>query len=177
MSARVATPLACSATTPSSITVRRLKPNPTHIAGELNLPTPIRSRRFERHKTDYYGEDKSLYIWIGLPRQAVPPATNPRGLKRLDISVADRRAVDPVRGRIVFPPDHSPEEVVWVSYRYAFSADIGGGEYNRPLSQPANYNLYRVGEEETFKTINDALARWRQDGDSATGIRRRGRLS
>jgi hypothetical protein len=143
---------------------------PTHIAGELNLPTPIRLRHFEKHKTDYYGEAKSLYISIGSPRQAVLASrVIPADLSDWTYRSRNGVAVDPVLGRIVFPLDHSPEEVVWVSYRYAFSADIGGGEYNRPLSQPANYNLYRVGEQETYKTINDALAQWRQDEGSATG--------
>ncbi|HEX4708653.1 MAG TPA: hypothetical protein VGK01_24390 [Candidatus Angelobacter sp.] len=143
---------------------------PTHIAGELNLPTPIRLRHFEKHKTDYYGEAKSLYISIGSPRQAVLASrVIPADLSDWTYRSQNGVAVDPVLGRIVFPPDHSPEEVVWVSYRYAFSADIGGGEYNRPLSQPANYDLYRVGEQETYKTINDALAQWRQDEDGTTG--------
>ena len=141
---------------------------PTHIAEELNLPTAIRRRRFEKHKTEYYGEGKSLYMSIGSRRQPVPadrviPANLTDWVYRSD----DGIAVDPVLGRIVFPPSHSPaEEVVWVSYRYAFSTDIGGGEYNRSLSQPTNYDLYRVGEQETYKTINDALAQWRQDADS-----------
>jgi cytoskeletal protein CcmA (bactofilin family) len=52
---------------------------------------------------------------------------------------------------------------VWVSYNYAFSADLGAGEYDRPLSQPAIYNLYIVGENEAFTRINDALAQWQKD--------------
>ena len=42
--------------------------------------------------------------------------------------------VDPELGRIAFHPDESPRGV-WVSYFYGFSADIGGGEYRRPLRQ------------------------------------------
>ena len=40
-------------------------------------------------------------------------------------------AVDPVLGRIAFPPQQPPKNGVWVSYRYGFSADMGGGEYDR----------------------------------------------
>ena len=33
--------------------------DPTHIAGEMNLPVPIRRRAFETRKEDYYGEGKA----------------------------------------------------------------------------------------------------------------------
>ena len=38
---------------------------PTHIAEELNLPTPIRRRALEQQVNDYYGEGKSLAVWAG----------------------------------------------------------------------------------------------------------------
>lgn len=141
---------------------------PTHIAGELNLPTPIRRRAFEARKTDYYGEGKSLQIWRGTSsdtfREPIPPE---------EIVVADlsdwlylpRRgqvAVDPKLGRIAFPPRNLPKKGVWVSYHYAFSADIGGGEYDRLLSQPVEHTLYRVGEGE-LERISDALSRWKEE--------------
>src|SRR5207249_1759263 len=76
-------------------------------------------------------------------------------------------AVDPKLGRIAFPPGHLPRRGVWVTYHYAFSADLGGGEYDRPLSQPKDAVVYRVGESEPdgqgFTRINDALGRWRED--------------
>jgi hypothetical protein len=56
---------------------------------------------------------------------------------------------------------------VWVSYRYAFSADIGGGEYNRGLTEPADFTLYRVTKDYrgsgTVETINAALEKWRKE--------------
>src|SRR5262249_15618353 len=72
-------------------------------------------------------------------------------------------AVDPKLGRIIFPPSQLPKKNVRVTYYYGFSADIGGGEYDRPLSQPATYHLYRVGERESFKRIHDALRQWNHD--------------
>jgi hypothetical protein len=141
------------------------EPEPTHIAGELNVPTPIRRRAFEARKNDYYGERKSIQIWVDVPRRVVPAE---------EIVVADlshwqylpRRgqvAVDPVRGRIAFPPRDLPKKGVWVSYHYGFSADIGGGEYDRPLSQPSEHKLYRVGEQETMKRITEALEQWKSE--------------
>jgi hypothetical protein len=72
-------------------------------------------------------------------------------------------AVDPELGRIVFASPHPRRQSVWVSYNYGFSADIGGGEYHRPLSQPAAHNLYLVGRDEAFTRINDALKQWEKD--------------
>ena len=42
---------------------------------------------------------------------------------------AGKVAVDPVLGRLAFPAD--PGKIVLVSYHYGFSADTGGGEYER----------------------------------------------
>jgi hypothetical protein len=145
------------------------EPAPTHIPEELNLPAPIRRRPFEAHKGDYYGDGKSMQIWVGLPRPANPPISVDK-IVPADLSDWEYRplpgqvAVDPQLGRIVFPPGQQPrKQGVWVNYYYGFSADIGGGEYDRPLSQPSDYNLYRVGEQETFTRINDALAQWNKD--------------
>src|SRR5262249_9772863 len=70
-------------------------------------------------------------------------------------------AVDPERGRIVFPPGQLPKQGVHVSYHYAFSAAVGGGEYDRVLSQPTNAVISRVtGKDELEK----ALRPWQNYG-------------
>jgi hypothetical protein len=148
-----------------------------HPPGKLNLPTPITRRGLEYFETNearesvtsgipyYYGGGKSFEIWTGSPRKLVDPNS---------IVVADltdwtyrplpgQVAVDPMLGRIAFPPTQTRRKGVWVTYNYAFSADMGGGEYQRTLSQPAVYNLYLVGEQENFANINDALKQWRTD--------------
>jgi hypothetical protein len=152
---------------------------PTHIAAELNLPAPIRRRAFEERvmvegrvermqaSAAYYGP--SLLIWAPdwprkgaeqpIPRTAIIPA-NLAGWKYR----APRNfiAVDPELGRIVFPAGQLPKQGVWVSYHYGFSADIGGGEYSRPLSQPAEHRLYRVSKSKPgyYETIKAALEAW-----------------
>lgn len=138
-------------------------------AQELNKPQPIRRRPFEKsqlNKTyDFYGPGKSFQIWVGLPRQAIPPEQ----VVAADLSdwtyrpLPGQVAVDPVLGRIAFPPNQVRRQSVWVSYHYGFSADIGGGEYDRTLSQPAHHQLYLVGEGEAFTRINDALTQWQSD--------------
>ena len=74
--------------------------------------------------------------------------------------------MDPVLGRIAFPPSQLPRKGVRVSYRYGFPALLGGGEYPRPVLAPAgDSKLYRVGEGDDFEfhRIGDALARWGQE--------------
>ena len=145
----------------------RPESSPTHIADELNLPVPIRRRALQRHTTDYQGEGKSLQIWIGTAdnREVISQKIVSADLARWQYQTkAGDVAVDPVRGRIAFSESETPrDQVVWVDYHYAFSADIGGGEYDRPLSQPQQYQRYPVGEKEANKTINAALTQWQQD--------------
>jgi hypothetical protein len=147
------------------------EPDPTQIANELNLPIPIRRRRIETHKEHYYGQakdGKSLQIYVGQPR-AASPEMQPVPLDQIvvaDLSDWQYRAsqnqvvVDPVLGRIVFPVRRLPKAGVWVYYNHGFSADIGGGEYDRPLFQPIDHTLYRVGRQQPFPTLNAALTQW-----------------
>jgi hypothetical protein len=157
-----------------------------HPPGKLNLPMPITRRGLERFESSertesitsglpyYYGDGKSFEIWTGSPRTPVNPSSQLTLVDPSTIVVADltdwtyrplpgQVAVDPVLGRIAFPPTQTRRQGVWVTYNYAFSADMGGGEYDRTLSQPAVYNLYLVGAQENFTRINDALTRWQSD--------------
>lgn len=195
------------------------KPRPRaetqHTTDELNFPTPIRRRIFEKRLNDYYGPDKSLFIWAGVIQQPQLPQLPPPRSRRtrasrqagagqqasspqnpqppqgqaqaqviwepVDVSriiAADlsdwsyhprgtQVAVDPVLGRIAFSPHNIPAGGVRVLYHYAFSADIGGGEYHRTLSQPNPYQLLRVSKHgDNFHTIQDALRHW-QDWKNA----------
>src|SRR5262249_61508887 len=47
---------------------------------------------------------------------------------------AGKYAVDPVLGRIGLPPDAPAGAQVRVDFHYGFSADMGGGEYERTAS-------------------------------------------
>ncbi|HTY01447.1 MAG TPA: hypothetical protein VMG09_15595 [Bacteroidota bacterium] len=137
--------------------------DPTHIADELNLPAPIRRRPFEKSPAAFYGSDKSLAIWMA---DKVVPINS---IIIADLSEwkyyppRDHLAVDPVLGRMTFPPGQLPKKSVHVYYNHAFSADIGGGEYDRPIIQPQTFKLYRVGENERFRHIGDALRQWQTD--------------
>jgi hypothetical protein len=154
-----------------------------HQSSELNLPVPITRRNFETRELEekpgattsgvpfYYGDAKSIQILLGPSRDLVPaeqivPADLTDWTYR---PLANQIAVDPVLGRIVFPPGQSRKQGIWVSYFYGFSADIGGGEYEREISQPSGAKVYHVGEkldvtDTDFKRIGDALTKWKSDG-------------
>lgn len=141
---------------------------PTHIAEELNLPIPISRKAFEERKAAYYGEGRSFRIWIGKPKQKGSKEIVRHEVPIGDIVAADltnwhyvprkgQVAVDPELGRIAFPPRHPPEKGVWVSYHYGFSADVGGGEYDRLLSRPADAKVYPVAKGTDQNSIVKAL--------------------
>ncbi len=146
--------------------------DPAHIADAFNLPVPIRRRLLADHKDRLYGPQKSLQIWRGVKqgdkveREPIPARRIVvADLSRWDVYAPRPRtvAVDPVLGRIAFPERQWPEHGVWVRYHYGFSTDMGGGEYERMLSQPEAATVYRVGRQEEHKTINAALDQWRHD--------------
>jgi hypothetical protein len=158
--------------------------DPSHIAGELNLPAAIRRLAFGRCLTDYYGDAASLSIrtdgWAGQAAgQSATASVAVAQVLPADLSgwtyvpPAGFIAVDPVLGRLAFPPNQLPKKGVRVRYRYGMPGHIGGGEYARPLSQPPGTpTLYRVGDDAsfTFHRIGDALAAWRQDQPASAVI-------
>lgn len=147
--------------------------DPSHIAEELNLPAAIRRHPFDADPGAFYGEGLSLTIradgWAGAPGNVIVPLAQivPADLSGWTyVPRANQVAVDPVLGRIAFPPTQLPRKGVRVSYHYGQPAQIGGGEYERPLLTPAGpYTLYRVGEGDGFEChrIADALAQWQKD--------------
>jgi hypothetical protein len=125
---------------------------------EVHIPLPLERARLQtvvrshpplaHTSTDYYGAGRAVAIHA--PDWPARNATQP--IPAAAVVVADLAdwtyvaepgtvALDPVRGRIVFPPGQGPRAGVCVDYRYGFSADIGGGEYARPLRQPALRDL------------------------------------
>ncbi len=161
----------------------------TSITQESQLPVPLRRYRFADRGplADYasvsdalYGEGKSVAIYapdwpskgqgLPVPREALMPADLagwhyqiPKG----------RAAIDPERGRLMFPANLRPKRGVWVSYQYGFAADLGGGEYARTTPELENATRYIVhtllpNSDPTqgdllqghFASIGDALAAW-----------------
>lgn len=172
----------------------RREEDPGTIATELNLPVPIRRRAFAAPASDgrsggaspaYYGlagSDsqiaQSVAIWADdwpskrLDNAQPIPASQIIPADLSDYSYVpprDHVAVDPVLGRFIFPPKQLPKRGVWVSYHYGFSADLGGGEYVRPLKQESGAQLIRVASQEELRV---ALQYWQRqtsaDGTDST---------
>jgi hypothetical protein len=125
------------------------EPGPTHIAGEMNLPMAISCRAFDHDPAAFYGEDKSFAIWVNdelVPLEAIV-ATDLSDWRYTPSD--DQVAIDPERGQMYFSKERLPKRTdkVRVSYHYGFSADIGGGEYDRPMIQAPDAAFVVVGGE------------------------------
>lgn len=143
--------------------------DPTCIADEFNLPVPIQRRLLEDEFTRLYGQGKSLRIFIKRKQGGNSDEVPPDMIIPADLSdwqyapPRNKIAVDPVLGRIAFPIRQLPRNGVLVSYRYGFSMDLGGGEYERTLQQPDEAVVYHVGNGSKNKTICEALKQWRSE--------------
>jgi hypothetical protein len=177
---------------------------PASLAKEANFALPIRYRSFRVelkggypfiHANDpLYGEEKSLAVYapdwpkkgqgfdqgklIPISAEKVIPADLSQWAGHVPKNCI---AVDPVLGRIKFPKGQVPERVM-VSYGYGFSADMGGGEYDRPtVPLPSDTVHFRVGtdlgrdqpEQRLFKSIDSAYRYWQTssspEGESSGG--------
>jgi hypothetical protein len=115
----------------------------THLTEPVNVPLPI-SRRvlhadqqrwaLDDTRSAYYGTDKSLSITAD---GVAVPLADVRACNLSDSgSVWAHQptsivAIDPVLGRIAFPANKTPPTTVVVTFHYGFSADMGGGSYER----------------------------------------------
>lgn len=138
----------------------------TDIAGEANLPVPIRRRALERNPDKFVGPGRSFQVRIGDPPELVP-ADHVVAADLGPLRHRPRRGrvlVDPERGLMLFAHDllSATRAGVCVSYSYGFSADIGGGEYDRPLPGHPGAVVTRVRGK---AALDRALAGWR---DGAT---------
>jgi hypothetical protein len=114
----------------------------------------------------YYGLDRSLYIvkdGSGVP----PLQVMCKDLSAWDQPPAGKVAVDVALGRLAFAAGEEPVSSLAVSYNYGFSADIGGGPYDRrervtAINPPVT--PYYVGPTEPHTTLADALSTWITDG-------------
>ena len=118
----------------------------TQLATPLNVPEPISRRVLNARLADYYtGADsipRSLRLYAGLAGALAPVPIgsvcvcnlSDAGAGWNQLPPAGMYAVDPVLGRIALPPGLPAGTLVEADFHYAFSADMGGGEYERAAS-------------------------------------------
>jgi len=160
----------------------------THRVGRLNVPAPISRRVADRYLADYYGPDKSFFVWAGGAPLGIADVCicdlgdllDAGGLPTGDWAhvpaPGEKVAIDPVLGRIAFP---EPRESVEVLYHRGFSMDLGGGEYDRRdavarwyppppspvtfqagVTQDAAVHASAPDPSVLFTSVADALAAW-----------------
>ena len=141
-------------------------PNPEsgieHLAQPIHVPEPIGRRMLDDHLAAYYGLGRSLWLVVD---GDVVPAEDVRACDLSDLPGGDWAhkpdsaiAIDPVLGRIAFPEDDEPPGEVRVSFHYGFSADMGGGEYERgDTLDPELQPVQAVTMPESIQDALDAL--------------------
>jgi len=187
----VSSPAAClEEVSPSSFTFsvlgndapifRRPEPEPdaTTVAGEAQLPVPLRRRALAADPSAVYGPGRTFDLQVGV-RRGSGIAREPVPVERLvaadlsDWSYRPRRgtvAVDPERGRVAFPPGQAPHGL-WVEYRYGTPADIGGGPYPRRLVAPGTATFHQTVSQTkpypagSVRSVSTALERWEKVRD------------
>jgi hypothetical protein len=144
----------------------RTETEESELAGELNVPGPIRRRAFHARPEAYYGSSFGLFQQVAGEWQLLSPAA----VDACDLTDwsrpidTGRIAIDPALGRIKFGADAEPAGDLRVSYHYGFSADLGGGAYERgeTFSQIAGAQTFEVGpgdpQAEFLAAVEDALA-------------------
>lgn len=119
------------------------EPGASGMANELTVQAPIRAAAFFEDlgavppaptaATKYYGAGLSLVVFVNnLPLTANEvECTNLDGWTAFVQPAGTRIKLDVTRGRIAVPSGRPASDRITVSYCYGFSADMGGGEYDR----------------------------------------------
>lgn len=146
----------------------------TQLAQRSNVPMPISRRELHEDLDHYYGQSKSILIELnGSP---VPPNLicvcalddKPDNSGEWIHEPTDKVAIDPELGRIAFPPSmQTPlgDKEIYVSYHYGFSANMGGGSYNRePSFREASNGTTILNVDYNSTTIQNALSQLPAEG-------------
>ena len=144
----------------------------THLAEPDNVPWPLSRRRLKARLDRYYADSDGT-LPGGAPASLqlfVDGTPIPRGQVRIcDLSDdgggwahsppdGGEYAIDPALGRVALPPDAEDPADVRVTWHEGFSADIGGGDYERGGSLPDDPDgAAPIAVPDDFATLGDAL--------------------
>ena len=162
----------------------RAERDPARQSTELHVPGPIRPAAFRAdieafrrrwlpeppadrplESAAFYGPNHSFHI-IADDEPVRPEQLLCKDLRDWARPPAGRVAVDVRRGRITFATGEEPADVT-VSYAWGFSADIGGGPYDRrsSLAAPSTGVWHRtVAKGSALETLQQALSAWTDAG-------------
>jgi hypothetical protein len=119
-----------------------------HVAEPLDVPEPISRRALDAAFGEYYGAGLALLV-------ERPPDVEVTDVVACDLSdwahaPAGHVALDPMLGRLAFPSDEAAPPLV--TFHYGFAGALGGGEYDRELSDEPP-----VLQASNFASLQDAL--------------------
>ncbi len=135
-----------------------------------NVPESLRRRQLHDHLDSYYGlraaiteaidnDEPSLVLYVDgveIARNQVHACDlSDDGADWAHQPAAGIYAIDPVLGRIALPTDAADPAEVQLSYHHGFSADMGGGEYEREGSFALQDTPVKVPDDHS--TIQAAL--------------------
>jgi len=159
------------------------------LSTRMNVPDRISRRTLNEYLDDYYGETKSILLKTGTTKI---PANQITVCDLSDTASGawahqpkDKIAIDPVLGRIAFPSSQTAPEDVRATFHYGFSADMGGGEYDRTKTVPADFQktgeltnvTWQVGVSgsavpggEVVATLAEAVQAWEAQPIGTVGV-------
>ncbi|MCF6260220.1 MAG: hypothetical protein L3J98_08685 [Gammaproteobacteria bacterium] len=121
----------------------------SQLASPENVPEPLARRQLHDHLDRYYGQRATAASEIDNDEPSIVLHVDSTEIPREQIRICNLSddgpawaheaaentyAIDPVLGRIALPPEAADPANVLVSYHRGFSADMGGGEYERENS-------------------------------------------
>lgn len=119
----------------------------THLAEPDNVPWPLSRQRLSTHLAHHYGERANTGTALDNPNPSLILFVDGTVIERDQIRICNLSdesgswahtpppdglyAIDPVLGRVALPLDAPDPADVRLTWHEGFSADIGGGEYER----------------------------------------------
>lgn len=143
------------------------------LTEEIHVAGPIRPLSFREDVSRFYGADRGLLI---IKDGITVPATDIicQNLSDWNAPPAGKVAIDVRHARLAFAPGEEPASPPLVTFTYGFSADLGGGPYDRQdtLSQPDPAPLLlTVAKGTPLSTLQLALGEWELQGKPPCQIR------
>jgi hypothetical protein len=143
----------------------------TELSRPEHVPEPLARRQMHDHLDTYYGlraaaggdtdnSEPSVVLYVDgeeIPRDQVRVCNlSDDGPVWAHVPADDTFAIDPELGRVALPGNASDPADVQVTYHAGFSADMGGGEYER-RSSFSMQDSTPVQVPDDFATVQDAL--------------------